>query len=300
MKKVSVIITTYGGGDEVVRAVNSVLCQTHESVEIIVVDDNGIGTDGQIKTEGHLAEFIKENKVKYIPHEVNKNGSAARNTGFKNSSGEFIMFLDDDDEFTPDRIEKQLSYLKDGYDVSYCSYIKKNADGSFYSRVRVKKCGDILYNTLMHLNAPTTDNTMIRRECFEEIGGFDESFARHQDWELSARLAGKYRFVAMREVGVIVNMQFRNQPQDIEKIAQIRNQYLDKVAPLCDRLSKIRKNRVKAENLYDIAMQYLKVGGVSAFWKEYKKIGMGFYGVDFLFRRAYLIISQKVKSKLCI
>ena len=300
MKKVSVIITTYGGGNEIVRAVNSVLCQTYANVEIIVVDDNGVGTENQIKTQGYLAEFIGDGRIKYIPHEVNKNGSAARNTGFKNSSGDFIMFLDDDDEFVPDRIEKQISYLKDGYDISYCSYIKKNGDGSFYSRVRVKKSGDILYNTLMHIKSPTTDNTMIRRECFEAVGGFDENFVRHQDWELSARLAAKYKFVAMREVGVIANMQFRNQPQNIEKISQIRNQYLEKIAPLCDTLSKIQKNRVIAENLYDVAMQYLKVGGFSAFWKEYKKIGMGIYGVDFLFRRVYLIISQKVKSKLCI
>ncbi len=300
MKKVSVIITTYGGGNEVVRAVNSVLCQTYKNVELIVVDDNGQGTEDQIKTEGYLSDLIKENKLIYIPHEVNKNGSAARNTGFKNSTGEFIMFLDDDDEFTPARIEKQLSVLTEEYGASYCSYEKRNADGSFYSRVRIKKSGDILYNTLMHIKSPTTDNMMIRRECFEAIGGFDESFVRHQDWEMSARLAGEYKFAAMRDIGVIVNMQFRNQPQNIEKYTEIRHKYLDKTAFLRDKLSNTRKKRVLAENLYDIAMQHLKVGGVSAFLKEYKKVGMGIYGIEFIFRRAYLIISQKVRSKLCM
>ena len=66
------------------------------------------------------------------------------------------------------------------------------------------------------------------------------------------------------------------------------------------KLSKTRKNRVLAENRYDVAMQHLKVGGKSAFFKAYKEIGMGIYGVEFIFRRAYTIIKQKVKAKLCI
>ena len=127
LKKVSVIITTYGGGNEVERAVMSVLNQSYENYETIVVDDNGLGTDAQIKTKTLLQKYIDSGKIKYVAHECNKNGSAARNTGFDNSCGDYVMFLDDDDEYTKTRIEKQVAILEsldESYGVSYCSLEK--------------------------------------------------------------------------------------------------------------------------------------------------------------------------------
>ena len=96
-KLVSVIIPTYSRPDFISRAIESVLNQTYKPIEIIVVDDNGRGTNNQILTEQVLTNFIRSNQIKYIVHEKNKNGSAARNTGAASSHGEYITFLDDDD-----------------------------------------------------------------------------------------------------------------------------------------------------------------------------------------------------------
>ena len=92
---VSVIIPTYNRAHLVGRAIKSVLNQTYRDFEIIVVDDGS--TDN---TKDIIKEFQKKDKrIKYIPYEKNKGGSAARNTGIKAAKGEYIAFLDSDDEW---------------------------------------------------------------------------------------------------------------------------------------------------------------------------------------------------------
>ena len=91
---VSVIIPTYKRSDYLLQTIESVLSQTYPSIEIIIVDDNGLGNKFQVETQKKLQKYIVERKIIYIPHEVNKNGAAARNTGFRASKGEYINFLE--------------------------------------------------------------------------------------------------------------------------------------------------------------------------------------------------------------
>ena len=97
--KVSIIIPTYGGSESLLKSVDSVLLQDYSEFEIIVVDDNDPDTDARKKTELLMGKYTNDPRVKYIKHERNKNGSAARNTGFIESEGEYICLLDDDDFF---------------------------------------------------------------------------------------------------------------------------------------------------------------------------------------------------------
>ena len=103
---VSVIIPTYKRSDFLCTTIDSVLAQTYPNIEIIVVDDNGLGTTFQQATEKRLLPYIRMKQINYICHEVNKNGSAARNTGFRASHCEYINFLDDDDELLLEKIDK--------------------------------------------------------------------------------------------------------------------------------------------------------------------------------------------------
>ena len=95
--KVSVIITTYKRADMLSRAINSVLNQTYKNIEVIVVDDNGNGSEYRLKTEIIMNKYSQIDNLKYIKHKENKNGSAARNTGIREATGDIICFLDDDD-----------------------------------------------------------------------------------------------------------------------------------------------------------------------------------------------------------
>src|SRR3989338_8677774 len=103
MVKVSVIIPTHNRPELLKRAVKSVLNQTYKDLEVIVVDD------GLEKRADETVNSFNDSRLKYIQHPEEKGGSAARNTGIKNSSGEFIAFLDDDDEWLPEKLEIQIN-----------------------------------------------------------------------------------------------------------------------------------------------------------------------------------------------
>src|SRR3989442_437688 len=102
MSKVSVIIPTYNRAEFLGLALTSVLNQTFQDFEILIIDDNS-----QDSTQEVVTNFGDE-RIKYIRHDVNKRVAAARNTGVANSNGEYIAFLDDDDEWFPDKLQIQL------------------------------------------------------------------------------------------------------------------------------------------------------------------------------------------------
>jgi len=120
MPKISVISPTYNRAHLITRAVHSVLNQTYQDFEYIVVDD--ASTDN---TEEVIKGF-KDERIKYIKHEKNRGPSAARNTGIKAAKGEYIGFLDSDDEWLPEQAEKQVSKFLESPDnvgVIYCGHV---------------------------------------------------------------------------------------------------------------------------------------------------------------------------------
>lgn len=190
---VSIIIPTYSRPDNLCRAIDSVLAQTYHPIEIIVVDDNGLGTAFQRETEQKLDKYIKEEKIIYLKHEVNKNGSAARNTGFYASNGEYVGFLDDDDIFVPTKIEKQVARLTETiglYDACYCNLQVCGIKRIHY--IHSEKEGNLCYDLLLGKVRFNSSTLLFRRQALIDINGWDERFVRHQDWELMVRFFRKH------------------------------------------------------------------------------------------------------------
>lgn len=196
---VSVIIPTYKRSDCLLQTIESVLSQTYPSIEIIIVDDNGLGNKFQVETQKKLQKYIDERKIIYIPHEVNKNGAAARNTGFRASKGEYINFLDDDDVLMPEKIEKQVIFLEKqpvNVGATYCNS-RLTFRTRFTGRVKTIETsyaaeGNLIKEYLkneMHFN---TSSLLFRRSVIEELHGFDESYRRHQDYEILLRFFTKW------------------------------------------------------------------------------------------------------------
>ena len=191
--KVSIIITTHNGSDCIENALISVLMQSWKFMEIIIVDDNGTGTKEQQKTASVVKPYIDKCQIKYIVHEKNKNGSHARNTGAYYSTGEWLAFLDDDDLFLPDKIEKQIKYIyHNNVDMVVCGgfYIKRNGTG-YISRLCEEK--EILKQYLTEKILFNTSTILIKKAVFIELNGFDVSFKRHQDWEFITRVLTDYK-----------------------------------------------------------------------------------------------------------
>lgn len=263
---VSVIIPTYKGHQYVGKAIKSVQNQTYSNIEIIVVDDNGVGTDEQKRTQSVVEEFFKDKRIRYITHEVNKNGSAARNTGFRNSRGEYIALLDDDDEYLPNKIEmevNELSALDASWGMVYCS-----SDKNAYTK---KKSGKLLYELLLHTVVIGSNSFLVRREIWDKVKGFDESFRRHQDFEFTARVAATCKIKGLNQCGFIYNSDVgRNKAKNIAQLQEHRTHYINKMLPLIRTFDVKTQKVIICSNAMQVTSQYLIQGQPIKFFHELK------------------------------
>ncbi len=243
---VSVIIPTYKRPTTLKRAIDSVLNQTYKNVEVVVADDNGIGTEGGLDTEAVMQEYKNDSRVKYVQHEVNINGSAARNSGFRKSEGEFIMFLDDDDEFLPDKVSSQIEKLRSldaSWGACYSKYIRVAQDGKkIVSKSGEKREGDLLVEELKrNLFVGAGSNLMVRRSIVEEVGGFNENFLRNQDMEFLVKILKKYKLAYVDTLGLKIYVHPRVKRK--ETWDQITQKFLDSFNEEIEALGE-RKNEV--------------------------------------------------------
>ena len=131
---ISCVITTYKREPEVLKkAVDSILSQSYKDIEIIVVNDAPEDSELSNRLYKMLSEY--DFPINYIVHESNKGACEARNTGIKNSNGEYIAFLDDDDEWEKEKLEKQLKkILSDHSALVYCDYYYIDKNGKMNIR----------------------------------------------------------------------------------------------------------------------------------------------------------------------
>lgn len=258
-KLVSVIIPTYKRSDTLPRAIDSVLNQTYKQIEIIVVDDNDPESSFRHDTEVVMSRYKNNSNVLYIKHTKNKNGSAARNTGFRKSKGAYIMFLDDDDEFLPDKVLSQVEKMNDldnSWGACYTRYIRKR-NGKVVVRSAEKAEGNLLVEELMrNLFVHAGSNLLIRREVVEEIGGFDESFIRNQDVEFLTRILKKYKLAYVDTLGLIVYMRNVRNVAKLDFI-NLTDKYIEKFDKEINQLPIAEQNRVHTMINLQIFRYYL-------------------------------------------
>lgn len=286
---VSVIIPTYGGAEYLSRCVDSVLAQTYANIEIIVVDDNGLNTPKQKETASVMSKYSSLKNVKYVCHEVNINGSAARNTGVKNSDGEYIALLDDDDVFLPEKIKRQvelLSSLNLDYGAVYCSH-ETFLNGGKVGEEHALMDGKILYEYMLHKVEIASSSLMVRRNVWEELGGFDESFKRHQDWEFIIRLLHKYSIKSDDFWGFKRILQFRNSSVSPQIVKERRLFYLKKMTPIINTFSIAQQNNIVVRERVDVAVTFLKTKDYIGFLKEMANISPKLLAIKIFLSKLY-------------
>lgn len=206
-KLVSVIIPTYKRPDYLARAIESVLNQTHTNLELIIVDDNDPSWIERELTEKLVKTYKdKDSRIMYLKHETNKNGSVARNTGFKYSSGEYIMFLDDDDEFKLNKVKAQVESMERSPQKIGANYTRfvRFKNGKLFDRSTEQRSGSYVLDVLMrNFFIQAGSNLLIRREAFVKLVGFDETFERNQDIEFILRLMLDYEIAYVDELGLV-------------------------------------------------------------------------------------------------
>lgn len=246
---VSVVIPTYNRPIYLRRCVESVLGQTYKNIEIIVVDDNNPGTDTRIETERLMEDYKGNDFVVYIQHERNKNGSAARNTGWRASQGEYITFLDDDDEIDPTKIEKQVACLQSldkAWGASYTGYqlLKENGNNQISTE---KRCGDCYIDALMRtMFMGSGSNLLLRKSVVDEVQGYDETFKRNQDIEFLARVLEKYKLAYVDEVLLTIYQEGNRREHTFEELESYTMHYIRRFTERISKLSPKDRKRVNA------------------------------------------------------
>ena len=190
--RISVVIPTYNRSHTLMRAINSVLSQTHPAFEIIVVDDGSTdGTKELLQAHGFCKKGTKELEKKYL---IQENGgvSSARNLGVKNAKGDFIAFLDSDDAWSEKKLERQLVVLKQNL---FKQRIIHTDEIWIRNGVRVnqhkkhEKSGGNIFEKCLALCCISPSSAMLHRSLFDEYGYFDETMPACEDYDMWLRLA---------------------------------------------------------------------------------------------------------------
>ena len=192
MPAVSVIIPTYNRENFIGRALVSVLSQTYRDMEIIVVDDGSFDdTYGVVKK---LAG--SEAPLRYLAHEKNRGAQAARNSGISVAAGDYIAFLDSDDEWLPDKLERQMSLMAQNHGLRgavYAGYqhvyLHNDKGIEYIPRLR----GNI-YKAILEASFGDMNTLMVRKDILIAAGLCDERIRAYHEWDLCIRLARRTEF----------------------------------------------------------------------------------------------------------
>lgn len=209
---VSVVLPTYNRASTLPRSISTVLNQTYTDLELIVVDDGSTDETSQVVVS------LADARTRFMRHKVNQGPSAARNTGIVASRGRYIAFQDSDDEWLPDKLDQLITVLESAppaVGVAYSSFyrLEGNRKRLFPPRAvqmasrlpsRVHRLEGDIHRSLHRGNFVTPQAAMVRRDCFERVGLFDEEMFAFVDWELWLRLSKAYHFAFVSAPLVLV------------------------------------------------------------------------------------------------
>ena len=231
---VSVVIPTQDRSTVLPRAIESVLAQSYRPLELIVVDDGSAdGTPGVVRS-------YDQSKVRYIRLEERRGPATARNVGIEAATGEYISFLDSDDEYLPGRTERMIEALKDasGEYIGICHGYREQSPAG-YSSVHAMP-SRIDREQLRHENPLGISATLFETETIEAIGSFDESLATSEDYDLYVRASAEGPILGLRDVLSIHHVEEDSLSQDVEKRIEGQKRLEEKHAGL---LSAQRRSR---------------------------------------------------------
>lgn len=243
--KVSVVIPTHNRSDLLKRAVNSVLKQSHKDLEVIIVSDGSTDDTSEV-----ISKFESlDQRVKSISYSPAQGANVARNKGIEISQSEYIAFLDDDDEWYLDKLEKQLNVFANdshiGLVYTGVNVIYVNEKEEYLSIGKAH--GDLSKAIIKRNVIGTTSTVIVKKSILEEVGGFDSQLPAAQDYDLWIRVCQK------TDVGVVPDPEIfyynytdkKQISSNIEKYEMARKRINEKYAYLFSKLSDEEKNNIQ-------------------------------------------------------
>lgn len=259
---ISVVIPTYRRSDMLTRAIDSVLGQTYTNVECIVVNDNIVGDEHSQVLYENLKVYEKDARFRFLEQEKHINGAAARNVGIRAAKGEYIAFLDDDDYWEKEKLQLQIDLLKtldESWGAVGC-LSKRLLNGELKLASLPYRTGNILMDILCRRTGLGTGAVLIRRTALDDVGYFDEALNRHQDLQLFACLAAKYKIGLVKKY--LYNIESRdaqNRP-DAQKLKAIKEAYFASINDIMQSLTPRQFKRVHIMHDFECAYVFLRCG----------------------------------------
>ena len=187
---VTVVVPAYNRAATIERCIASVRAQTYPHWEIVVVDDGS--TDATREVTRAVAG--EDPRIRLVEHRERRGAQAARNTGIREGRGEWIAFLDSDDEFLPHSLESRLHRaIEEGREVVHSACRVRKSDGSLHA-YRVPRLSGRVYGQLLRHEGPVFPGLLVKRTALERIGLLDEQITAFQEWDTSIRLASAFEF----------------------------------------------------------------------------------------------------------
>lgn len=190
---VSIIMPVYNGEKYIKEAIESIINQTYSNWELLIVDDGSTDNTASI-----IKEF-NDSRIKYM-YQKNQGPSAARNKGLDLAEGNYIAFIDADDMYVNEKLEKQVAYLEENSDVDIVYNDIKVIDESTEEHYLLKSEGgysngnDFLAMLLFRQIIPAPHTILCRRRCFENGVRYNSYYLHAEDYDLTLRLAKSNKF----------------------------------------------------------------------------------------------------------
>jgi len=187
--KVSVIIITYRRPHYLQKAIRSVIHQPYSNFELIVVDDAS-GDNTQ-----EVVQRFADERIFYVVHDTNLGEGGARNTGLRYASGDYVAFLDDDDEWEPEKLKMQVDVLEsspDNVGAVYTGLARVDLGSGEILDVKIPEVEGDIFQDLLHANFIPPSVILIRKKCLDHVGLFDVSIPAGLDHDMWIRIAEKY------------------------------------------------------------------------------------------------------------
>jgi glycosyltransferase involved in cell wall biosynthesis len=260
----SIIIPTYNRAQSLNRAIQSVLNQTYKNFELIIVDDGSKDNTEEVVKNFH------DNRIKYFRHDVNLGGSSARNTGIKRSTGKYVAFLDSDDEWLEGKLESQVRTMEsrpsDVWGGVYCGFSYTTGKGEVIEAI---KCGNLKKDLLnLEVGMCAGSTFLVSKSVINDIGLFDESFKRHQDWEYLVRFFRKYKILAVREP--LVKIDGHRIVKGVT-LAEVKEQYLSKFETDINELDEDIAQEIRAKHWLSTSIVFASELNYSESFKYLKR-----------------------------
>lgn len=248
---VSVIIPTFNREFFIKDAIDSVLNQTFQDFEIVVIDD------GSTDNTKDIIDGYNDYRIHYF-YQKNRGLNPARNAGIKNSRGNYIAFLDSDDIWEPDKLEKQVEILNQKPEIGlvYCGSSLIDENKNFIGkRPLITYKGDVFKKLVMYNFLYNGSVVLFRKSCIEKVGLFDETITRMTDWEFYLRFSVYFKYWGIDEYLIKYRVHKKTMSNDFELFENSGFKILNRVFQMKD----IETRHLRLVNMA-YAMRYRYIG----------------------------------------